>query len=291
MRILVTGASGMIGGELARRLSARHAVVAAVHRGAPPDGLPGHPYDLLAPASAAALLDDACPEAVVHCAAWADADACERDPEGARVANVEAVGALARACFRHGVRLVGLSTDLVLPGTRALQKETDGARPVLTYGWTKLEGERVLVGEHPQAAVARIALVTGRGFGRPTASESIAWALGEGRRLQLYRDQFRTPVDVGSVTDAVERMLTRDAHGLFHVGGPARVSRYELGMHVARTLGLREDLIQPVTQASQPGAPRPPDVSMDSSRARAELGWEPSTLEASIREGRTEREG
>jgi dTDP-4-dehydrorhamnose reductase len=137
--------------------------------------------------------------------------------------------------------------------------------------------------------VARVALVTGRGFARPSSSEAIAWALREGRPLNLFRDQFRTPVDVGSVAAAVEQMLVRSAHGLFHVGGAQRLSRYELGLRVARVLGLPEDLIEPVSQKLQPGAPRPADVSMDSTRARTELGWEPLPLEASVREGRAER--
>jgi dTDP-4-dehydrorhamnose reductase len=75
--------------------------------------------------------------------------------------------------------------------------------------------------------------------------------------------------------------------GRYHLGGRERVSRYELGLRVARGLGLREDLIEPVTQAEAPlAAPRPADVSLDSARAARDWGWSSRSLEDAIAAGR-----
>jgi dTDP-4-dehydrorhamnose reductase len=288
MNVLVTGASGMLGSRLAVELGRAHRVCAARHAGRTPAGLPSVPLDLTVPGIAAAL-DAARADAVVHCAALADADRCEREPALATALNRDAAGALAGLCHRRGVRLVAFSTDLVFAGDRPFLAEADAARPLSVYGRTKLEGERAVLAECPSAAVLRIALLAGRGLARPTATESIAWALGGGRRLRLFADQFRTPVDAASVAGAVDRLLAGSESGLYHLGGPERLSRHALGLRVARRLGLSVDLVEPIMQADLPlAAPRPADVSLDSSRAARDLGWHAQPLDDAIAAGRRE---
>jgi dTDP-4-dehydrorhamnose reductase len=286
--VLVTGASGLLGGRLAELLSPHHEVVATRHRAAIPAGLASVDVELLAPESLAAAVESARPDAVVHCAAMADADRCEAEPERARLANVDASAALARLSHARGARLIAISTDLVLSSGRPWAREDDPAEPTLVYGRTKREGEDAVLAEAPDAAVVRVALVLGRGFGpRATASEAIAWALAAGRRLRLFTDQFRTPIDTASVADALLRLIDRPLAGRFHLGGPERLSRHELGLRVARVLGLPTGGIETTTQAAlPPGARRPSDTSLDCGRARAELDWAPRALDDAIRDSR-----
>ncbi|HET9315467.1 MAG TPA: sugar nucleotide-binding protein [Vicinamibacteria bacterium] len=288
MRLLVTGAGGLLGGRLAELLSRAHTVIAGVHVSRPPDGLETVPIDLLQPTSIEAAFDDARPDAVLHCAALADADRCEADPELALRMNVHATDRLAVLCARRGARLVALSTDMVLGGDKAFSSEADAALPRQVYGRTKQAAEAAVLARSSAAVVVRVALVHGRGHGpRRTASESIADALRSGRRLRLFTDQHRTPVDPESVAAAVASLLASRAGGVFNVGGPERLSRHELGLRVAKLLGLPAGLIDPVTQPEPPqGARRPADVSLDSSRARRELGFAPRPLDLGVRESR-----
>ena len=286
--VLVTGAGGKLGGRLAVLLSPRYRVVGGVRQAAPPAGIPTQPLDVTNPRSIEAALDSTRARAVVHCAALADVDACERDPDAAQRANVGACEALARACAARDVRLVAVSTDQVFSGERPFWRESDEARPASVYGRTKREGEQAALALCPGAAVVRVALLIGAMHGRqPSASESVAWALREGRPLRLFTDQYRTPIDPESVASAVASLLHRHAGGLFHLGGPERLSRYELGMRVAALFGLASRAIQPVRQAELAGsAPRAADASLDSSLARNTLGWEPRGLDDAARAGR-----
>jgi dTDP-4-dehydrorhamnose reductase len=287
-RVLVTGAAGLLGGRVAALLAERFEVLAARHRSAPPSGLAAIDLDLLEAASIDGALERGRPDAVVHCAAQSDPDRCEREPRPAELLNVEAAATLAQACRRRGLRLVALSTDLVFAGDRSFVSEEDAPGPVLVYARTKLAGEQAVLAEAPDAAVLRVALVAGRGHGaKGTSTESIAWALRAGRPLRLYTDQVRTPIDSFSVADAVARALERPVAGRFHVGGPERVTRFELGRRVATVLGLGTERISPASHADIPQeAPRPADTSLDSSRARRQLGWEPRSLADAIRDGR-----
>jgi dTDP-4-dehydrorhamnose reductase len=285
-RVLVTGAGGLLGGRLATLLSGQMEVVAAVHHAPPPDGLACVPFDLLEPASYAVALELARPEAVVHAAAVAQPDQAEADLDRATRVNAKAPRLLARMCAGRGIRLVALSTDLVLPGDRAGSAEDAAPGPLLHYARTKLEGEGAVLGECPAAAVVRVALVVGRGHGpRGSASEAIAWALRAGRRLRLFGDQFRTPIDAESVAQAVAALLRGRQSGLFHLGGPERVSRHQLGLRVAAAFGLDASLIDEARQSEQ-AVPRPADVSLDSGRARRELGFAPRSLDEALRDGR-----
>lgn len=287
-RVLVTGAAGLLGGRVAALLAARFEVSAGRHRAAPPAGLATVALDLLDTRSIDAALDRTRPDAVVHCAAVGDVDRCEREPGPAERVNAEATAALARACRRCGLRLVALSTDLVLAGDRSFASEDDATGASIVYARTKLAGEGAALAEAPDAAILRVALVAGRGHGpKATSTESVAWALRAGRPVRLFTDQLRTPVDSYSVADAVGRALERPVSDRFHVGGPERLSRYDLGRRVAQVLGLSEEGIAPVTAADMPqAARRPGDTSLDSSRARRELGWEPRSLAEAIRDGR-----
>jgi len=289
MRLAVTGAGGLLGGRLAALLHARGLEVMATWRRNPPPPGPRPVWlELLAPGALERLLDRERPDAVLHAAVLGRTDLCQERPAEARAANVDLPRLVAESCARRGIRLVALSTDLVFAGDAAPYCETDAAGAHGVYGATKHEGEEALLAAFPAAVVARVALVLGRGHGaRGTASESVAWALGAGRPVSLFTDEYRTPVDPESVADAVERLLSARVSGLLHLGGPERLSRYQLGRRVARTLGVSEANIVAARQAEYTGPePRPADVSLDSGRARRELGWEPRPIDLALREGR-----
>jgi dTDP-4-dehydrorhamnose reductase len=263
-------------------------VTAAHRRAAPPAGPRGLAGDVADASGVARLLDEARADAVVHAAVLSRAQDCEARPDEAEWVNARLPGLVAEACRQRGVRLVALSTDLVFAGDRSFASENDPPGPCSRYGRTKRAGELAVLDACPQAAVARVALVLGRGHGsRATSSESVARALRAGRPLKLFTDEYRTPVDPDSVEDAVARLLLGTGAGLYHLGGPERLSRYELGLRVARVIGLGSDGIVASLQADHQGPDRrAPDVSLDSGRARRELGWEPRALDAAIRDGR-----
>src|SRR5687768_11392638 len=178
LRLLVTGAGGLLGGRLAEILGGSFRVIAAWHEMPPVPTPEAVSLDLLDERSLLRALDEARPDAVVHSAALADADRCEREPDLARRVNVDASAWLARACCARGIRLVALSTDLVCTGDHPFATEDEAPQARLVYTATKIAAEEAMLAEDPRAAVMRIALVHGRGFGpRATASESVAWAL------------------------------------------------------------------------------------------------------------------
>jgi dTDP-4-dehydrorhamnose reductase len=290
MRVLVTGAAGLLGGRLAELLARRFDVVGARHDSTLPVDLPSVTLDVRQRDSVERAFDTAKPDAVLHAAALANASECERDPARAHAINVDGSRWVAEACARRNVRLVALSTDLVFAGDRASSDEETPVGPLMTYGRTKWDGEEVALGTCAGAVIARVTLLSGRGFGRRGSStEEIAWALRERRALTLFTDEYRTPVDAESLVVALGALLTGTQTGRFHLGGPERISRYELGLRVARVLGLDPAPIEGVRQAERAGPPRPADVSLDSGRARRLLGFSPRPLDEVIRDGRLAR--
>lgn len=290
MRVLVTGAGGLLGGRLAELLHGRGLDVLATHRGrVPPPGPRPVLVELTDEEALVRLLDASRPDAVVHAAAIGRSSQCEERPDEAERVNARLPGTLARECRERGLRLVALSTDLVFGGDRAFVREDDPPAPLGVYGRTKLAGEEAVLAACPEAAVVRVALVLGRGHGaRATSTESVARALLGGQSVRLFTDEYRTPVDPESLVDAVARLLDGSAAGRFHLGGPERISRYQLGLRVARCLSLPGAGVVAARQADYPGPDlRAADVSLDSGRARRELGWEPRPIDEAIRESRT----
>jgi dTDP-4-dehydrorhamnose reductase len=288
MRILITGAGGMVGGRLCSLLSPRHEVTAAIRTKAAPDGTSSVSLDLIDEAAVADALRTVRPLVVIHCAALADPEICERDPERAHLENAVATRVVAQACRQAGARLIALSTDLVFNGQSSFSNEHTEPRPISVYGRSKLEAEIAAIEECRNSVIARVALVAGRGHGaRLTASEGIARRLRAGERLTLYRDEWRTPIDCESLAKGIGALIDRpDLSGVFHFGGAERLSRLELGRRAAVTLGLDSSLLDSAERAAHKGAPRAEDVSLDITRAERELEWTPLPLDQALGEGR-----
>lgn len=288
MRILITGASGLLGGRLCLLLSPDHEISALTRSRPAPEGIPSLKADLTEEAALLAALEETRPDAVIHCAALADAEVCEREPARARLVNLTLTQELAAACRTRGARLVTISTDLVFDGQSAFSTEASPPHPLTEYGRTKLAAEATTLQGSADSVVLRVALISGRGYGpRLTATESVADRLRKGEVVTLYEDEWRTPVDPESVAEAIRAVLRRPGlTGCFHVAGAERVTRVELGERVARAFGLDASLIRRAPQSAHRGAPRPADVSLDITRAREELGWTPRPLDTALREGR-----
>lgn len=278
-RLLVTGASGVLGWNVCAAARARWHVFGIVHRH--PIHLPGGSRltcDLTRPGDLRGLFREVAPDAVIHCAAAASPDFCEAHGGELRRINVEAAADLADLCAGAGVPYAFVSTDLVFDGTRPPYGENDPVSPISVYGAHKAAAERAVRARHPRAVICRLPPI----FGDPgpaSASFIQPWiaALRDGRELTLFVDELRTPV--GARTAAEGLLMALDVGGgILHLGGRERISRYDLGMLLAGILGADAGLVKGGRQRDRAvGAARPPDVSLDSSRAYA-LGYAPPPL-------------
>jgi len=269
-------------------------VLAAHRHTLPPPGPPSVLVELTDDAALARLLDSARPEAVVHAAAIGQANRCQERPEEAHHVNAVLPGTLGRLCRERGLRLVALSTDLVFGGDRAFLREDDPPAPLGVYGRTKLAGEDAALAPAPPAAVARVALTLGRGHGaRGTSTESSPGRSARGGPVPALHGRVphaRRPRVAGRRAGAPSR--ARRLGVAFHLGGPERISRHELGLRVARALGLPESRITAGLQSDTAGPDRAPPTCRSTPRAaRRELGWTPRPIDEAIREGRPEPGG
>ncbi|MCK6448460.1 MAG: SDR family oxidoreductase [Planctomycetes bacterium] len=296
---LVFGASGFLGAHVlaaawnrARRLerAERTRIVgasrvpdAAPHHWRPREAVEFRACDATTDALERAL-DELRPERIVNAAALSRLADCEREPELAERVNVELPERLARWTARHGARLVHVSTDLVfgarLPTTGGFS-EADEPAPVSVYGATKARGEARVRAQDPRALVVRLPLLFGDSGGRALgASDSLVAAVKRGEVPLLFRDEWRTPLDVSNAAEALVELAYGDASGVLHVGGPVRLSRVELGHLVLRAAGKKSaelfQLVRAGTRAEAGlAATRPSDVSLATERA---LGLLETTL-------------
>jgi dTDP-4-dehydrorhamnose reductase len=291
MRILVTGASGLLGINLALEAAKDHTVFGVVNRrklrltGEPAnEGLPFKPFtviqaDLLEPGVPERLLAETCPDWVIHCAALADVDQCENDPELARQLNTELPGKLAALCAnsgdvaRGGARFLHISTDAVFDGLRGGYAEGDAPNPLSVYARTKLASERAVLQANPQAAIARVNLFGWSLTGRRSLGEFFFYNLQAGRGVNGFTDVFFCPLLVNELAQVLLKMLAAGLSGLYHAVSGECLSKYEFGVRLARRFGLDETLISAASVA-QGGlkAARSPNLTLRNDKLSRALG-------------------
>lgn len=298
-RILVTGANGLLGQALVRRLAKdpRYDVLATGrddHLMASGASCGYTPLDITNTEAVRRVFEDFAPGVVVNCAAMTQVDLCERERERCWQVNVEAVDYLARTCRMVGAHFVQLSTDFVFDGSAGPYKESDRPAPVNFYGKSKLASENVSreAGEN-RWAVARTILVYGAEAGL-SRSNIMLWVRGElsaGREIRVVTDQWRSPTYNVDLAAGVERIIRKRAHGVFHLGGPEMMSVFDFAGRIAQAFDLDASLIRPTdaTEFAQPAA-RPARTGLDLGRAISELGYHPRPIDEALAEIRIKLE-
>ena len=289
MRIAVTGANGLLGGEAIAQLERTPAhEVLAMGRG-PCRLAPGrHRWaeaDLGDGRSTREALLAFRAQAVLHAGALTDVDACERDPALAWRVNVDGTAEVAAACAALSARLVAVSTDYVFDGLAGPYAEDDLPNPRGAYARTKRCGEEAALLLAPDCAVARVAVVYG---GNPRARATFASTcverLSRGEPVKALSDQWvSTTLASAGAERCLELLLAQAYRGVLHLSDRDVVDRVTFARRLARRFGLREDLVVPVQLAElKLLAPRPRKGGLQVDRAAALLAAKPLALDAAL---------
>lgn len=263
MRVLVTGAGGQLGHDVAARFTASgHEVVAAVRQ----------ELDITQRDQVLGAVGGVRPNAVVNCAAYTAVDACETDADQAYLVNALAVRHLAEAARRFGAHLCHVSTDYVFSGDKAEPyHEWDRPDPRSVYGASKLAGEEE-AGE--EATVVRTSWLCGR-HGSNMVGTVLRLA-ADRSPLRFVDDQRGSPSFTPDVAAVIERLCTDRRPGLYHAANQGTLSRYEFAREIMAAAGHDPDRVEPiVTAALQPPRPavRPANSALEN-RALALAGLE-----------------
>ncbi|NUQ66261.1 MAG: sugar nucleotide-binding protein [Pirellulales bacterium] len=203
---------------------------------------------------------------------------CELNPAIAWRANVESVENLLNETVPGRCRLVHLSVDLVYSGRRSGgYVEEDPTDPVTVYGKTMVAGEQAVLASDPRACILRISLPMGVSFnGHAGAIDWIGWRFKKSQPATLYFDEIRTPTYTDCLNELCDKVLANDLAGVFHAGGPRRISLYQIAQIINRVGGFDPELLFGMPRGhAGPIPPRAGDVGMDSAKLIRALGCNP----------------
>ncbi|MGK2937597.1 MAG: dTDP-4-dehydrorhamnose reductase [Solirubrobacteraceae bacterium] len=248
MRLLVTGAAGMLGQRVVADAAARGWEAIGIDL---PDG------DLTDEAAAHDLIAALAPDAIVHCAAWTDVDGAEEREDAALRVNADASRNVGAAASAIGARVVGVSTDYVFDGslTDRPYVESDPTAPLGAYGRTKLAGELALAEAVDDHAIARTAWLFGAG-GKNFCDTMLGLAATRDR-VAVVTDQVGSPTWTGHLSPALLALVESDLRGPVHTAGGGQCSWHELTVELFGLAGVDCEVGETTAAEFQRPAPRP----------------------------------
>jgi len=234
-RVLVTGASGMLGCDVAPVLAGAGFEVFA---------RPRSDLDITRPVEVSAAFHDVRPQVVVNCAAFTRVDEAETDPRAFDV-NARGVRLLAEACLRHSAQLVQISTDFVFDGCKeSPYVEEDTANPLGAYGRSKREGEEASLSA-PATLIVRSSWLFGRGGWNFV--EAILKQIENGkRRLTVVNDQWGRPTATPDLADAILALLQAGAVGTYHFANRGEATWFDFAQEIVAIFGQRGVAVEPI---------------------------------------------
>lgn len=291
MNIVVTGAGGFLGSYVLDIAGSTPAIAVSALRLGPsrlPLSLPIReiqPSESISVDSLARLLKNQ-PTHILHIGALSAPDACERAPEVAFKANAELTQILTDYASSVGAHITFISTDLVFDGGKAPLgglRESDSPSPHSQYARSKLAGEAAVL-RYERGCVLRLSLIYGHA---PSSAKGVlGWmekAFENHETLPLFHDEYRTPIHVADATHAIMEAATHSLTGVWHCGGPERISRVEFGQRIAEALGYDPKVIRAVSRSEVLLTPtRPEDVALNSSRLMEEISFSPKDVKSAL---------
>jgi dTDP-4-dehydrorhamnose reductase len=211
------------------------------------------------------------PDIIINCAAITSIGECERDRELAFCVNTYGAKVMADACKKIGSKLIQISADAVFDGKKGMYTEQDRTNPVNYYGFTKLQAER-MARTWENSVIIRTNFY-GFGVNGNSLVEVILEKLKNRERMRIPDDLLSTPILVDHLGLAIIELINKDSIGTYNIAGAEKISRFDLATRLAKTFGLNEGLIEPISTKHLPlKVELAADTSLDISKASKELG-------------------
>ncbi|MCC7366915.1 MAG: dTDP-4-dehydrorhamnose reductase [Chloroflexi bacterium] len=264
MRVLVTGANGLVGTKVLEQLlgDPAHTALGAYNQSRTNAFLGEFPHwwlDVTDSERVRQVLDEARPDAVIHAGAFTNVDAAERERDTALAVNAAGTANLAQACAERDIRLVYLSTEYVFDGANGPYRETDPVHPLGWYAKTKEAGEQAVMAAGGRWAIGRTTVVYG--YAPHVRANFVLWLVGKlkaGERVNIVHDQVGSPTLADNLAQMVLALAGSNVTGIFNTAGAEVVSRLQLSRQIAEVFGLDASLMDPITTAQlHQAAPRP----------------------------------
>ncbi|HEX4957273.1 MAG TPA: NAD(P)-dependent oxidoreductase [Lacibacter sp.] len=293
MKVLVTGANGMLGQHLIRQLvNEGKFTIYATGKGESRlpygvrNGVTYYPMDITDFKKSQALVEKLSPHIIIHGAAITQPNDCVADKTTCWKTNVGATRALVKGAQKAKSYFIYLSTDFVFDGEEGPYDEQASPNPINDYGESKLLGEEIVEMSGLHWAVVRTVLVYGDKVpgARPNIVLNVKEKLEAGSPFQMVNDQLRTPTYVEDLAKGIILVLMKHAKGIYHISGKDMCTPYQLAVMVAQLLGKDEKLIEPVTADIYiEAAKRPPKTGFIITKAVKELGFVPVKLDEGLK--------
>jgi dTDP-4-dehydrorhamnose reductase len=292
MKILITGANGLLGQHLVKQLLERGYQVVATGRGdarlpiEPSLQYRYHSLDITHATAVYTVMSAERPDIVIHGAAMTQVDDCERNPEQCERINVQGTSQLLVDAETYSRHFIYISSDFVFDGEKGNYEEEDELKPVSYYGFTKMQAESIVQTSEIPWTIVRTCLV----YGNPlygTRNNIITWvkdSLEKGKNIQVVCDQWRTPTYVEDLVKGIVLIIAQKAAGIYHIAGKDVLTPYDMALQAAALFRLDETKIEKVDAGTfqQPGR-RPPKTNFIIEKARQELGYEPLSFEEGLK--------
>ena len=291
MKILLTGANGLLGQHLIKLLLEKNYTVIATSKGPtrlPFSNNPLYSYlelDITDGPQVNNMVLQHRPDAIIHCAAMTQVDDCEKNKIDCWNVNVTATRFLLDAAKEINARFVFLSTDFVFDGLNGPYAEDAEPNPVNYYGSSKWGAEKAVEESGLPWTIIRTVLVTGNPL-NGTRKNIITWVkdkLEKGEKIRMVDDQHRTPTFVEDLAAGIMLVLEKNALGIYHISGKDSLTPYSIAIETARLLKLNEDLIEKTDSPSLSHlALRPHRTGFVIKKAQSDLGYNPHSFSESL---------
>jgi dTDP-4-dehydrorhamnose reductase len=256
MRVLVTGADGMLGHDVVRVAEdMRHQVITMSH-----DDL-----DVTDPARVDRMITRERPGAVINCAAWTNVDGAEESEREASLVNAQGAGFVADAANKVDAKIVYLSTDYVFDGNNGPYGESDDPAPINAYGRTKLAGERATALVNGRSFIVRTSWLFGPHGGNFVET---MLRLGEGGGpVVVVHDQVGCPTYTGHLAVGLLRLIDSASYGIHHMIGGGSCSWYEFALEIFRQAEVVTRVMASTSDMMERPAKRPANSVLVSRRS------------------------
>ncbi|MFO7523847.1 MAG: dTDP-4-dehydrorhamnose reductase [Ignavibacteriaceae bacterium] len=283
-RILLTGSNGMLGQQVAEFYADKNnyeLLCISLEAKSALEGIDYLSCDLSDKEGIKKIVYDFCPDSIVNTAAYTNVDLSETERELCWKINVKGVEYLSDASRIIDAHLIHVSTDYIFDGKKGPYNETAKPNPIGYYGRTKLASENVLKISGINFTVIRTNVLYGPAKNsRPDFVQWVVKMVQDRKQIRIVTDQINNPTFTYDLVQSISKILELRKYGIYNIGGPEFISRYDFTLRIADYFNLDKSLIVPIkTKELNQASRRPLQSGLLTIKAQSELGFKPHTIE------------